>query len=201
MLYWHLWLSIYNCLFPIGLFFFPLYHLPHYQGYRRIIWTTCISMDTILGPLFTYGQQSSGTPPKTTLDNMWTKDTEAQKHSVSKWFSSRENPTWEPNIKPGIPWSPINDVITESSTDLYLVRLPVNIWKTVGLPVKILKALLPPNIVTTCPAHLNLLYLITLTILSEQYKLNVAHCEALFTSYSHYFGPKYSPQDAVFNYL
>ena len=41
----------------------------------------------------------------------------------------------------------------------------------VGLPVKILKALLPSSILTTFPAHLNLLDLITLTILGERYKL------------------------------
>ena len=41
----------------------------------------------------------------------------------------------------------------------------------VGLPVKILKALLPFSILATCPAHLNLLDLISLTILGERYKL------------------------------
>ena len=41
----------------------------------------------------------------------------------------------------------------------------------VGLPVNILKALLPSSILATCPAHLNLLDLITLTILGERYKL------------------------------
>ena len=41
----------------------------------------------------------------------------------------------------------------------------------VGLPVKILKALLPSSILATCPAHLNLRDLITLTILGERYKL------------------------------
>jgi hypothetical protein len=35
----------------------------------------------------------------------------------------------------------------------------------VGVPVKILKALLPCSILATCPAHLNLLELITLTSL------------------------------------
>ena len=38
----------------------------------------------------------------------------------------------------------------------------------VGLPVKILKAFLPSSIMATCPAHLNLLDLITLTILGER---------------------------------
>ena len=38
----------------------------------------------------------------------------------------------------------------------------------VGLTVKILKALLPSSILATFPAHLNLLDLITLTVLSER---------------------------------
>ena len=37
----------------------------------------------------------------------------------------------------------------------------------VGLPVKIVKALIPSSILATCPADLNLLDLITLTILCE----------------------------------
>ena len=41
----------------------------------------------------------------------------------------------------------------------------------VGLPVNILRALLPSSILPTCHAHLNLLDLITLTILGERYKL------------------------------
>ena len=41
----------------------------------------------------------------------------------------------------------------------------------VGVPVNILKALLPYSILTTCPAHLNLLDLISLTILGKRYKL------------------------------
>ena len=40
----------------------------------------------------------------------------------------------------------------------------------VGLPVKILKALLTSSILATRPAHLKLLDLITLTILGERYK-------------------------------
>ena len=41
----------------------------------------------------------------------------------------------------------------------------------VDVPVKILKTLLPSSLLATCPAHLNLLDLITLTILGERYKL------------------------------
>ena len=63
--------------------------------------------------------------------------------------------------------------------DTYLFKIHSNIVLPstpkglfpVGLPVKILKALLPSSILATCPAHLNLLDLITLTILGERYKL------------------------------
>ena len=66
--------------------------------------------------------------------------------------------------------------------DTYLFKVHSNIvsllrqglpkgFFSVGLPVKILKALLPSSILATCPAHLNLLDLITLTILGERYKL------------------------------
>ena len=41
----------------------------------------------------------------------------------------------------------------------------------VGLPVKILKTLLPSSILATCPVHLNLVDLTTLTMLGERYKL------------------------------
>ena len=48
--------------------------------------------------------------------------------------------------------------------------LPKGIFP-VGLHVNILKALLLSSILAKCPAHLNLLDLITLTILGERYKL------------------------------
>ena len=41
----------------------------------------------------------------------------------------------------------------------------------VGLPFKIPKALLPSSILAKLPAHLNLLDLITLTVLGERYRL------------------------------
>ena len=41
----------------------------------------------------------------------------------------------------------------------------------IGLPDKILKAVLPSSILATCPAHRNLLDLITLNVLGERYKL------------------------------
>ena len=41
----------------------------------------------------------------------------------------------------------------------------------IGVPVKILKALLPSSILVILPAHLSFLNLITLPILGERYKL------------------------------
>ena len=49
----------------------------------------------------------------------------------------------------------------------YLFKVPKGLFP-VGLPVKILKALPLSSILATCPAHLNLLDLITLTILGER---------------------------------
>ena len=43
----------------------------------------------------------------------------------------------------------------------------------IGLPFKLLKALLPSSIMATCSAHLNLLDLITLTILGERLKVKI----------------------------
>jgi hypothetical protein len=54
-----------------------------------------------------------------------------------------------------------------------------------GLPVKILKALLPYFILAACSAYHNLLYLITLTLLGEDTNYEVPHCEASSTAHSH----------------
>jgi hypothetical protein len=60
----------------------------------------------------------------------------------------------------------------------------------VGLPVKILKALLHSSILATCPAHLNFLDLITLTILGERYKLRSSSLWSLLHSpFSSLLGP------------
>ena len=48
--------------------------------------------------------------------------------------------------------------------------LPIGIFP-LSSPVKILTALQPSSILATYPAHLNLLDLITLTILGERYNL------------------------------
>ena len=53
------------------------------------------------------------------------------------------------------PYSELNNSITHIDTYLFKV-LPKGLYP-VGLPVKILKALLPSSILATCPAHLNLL--------------------------------------------
>ena len=65
--------------------------------------------------------------------------------------------------------------------DTYLFKIHYNIiylrlglpkgFFAVGLPVKILKELLPSSFRATWPAHLNILDLIILTILGERYKL------------------------------
>ena len=61
----------------------------------------------------------------------------------------------------------------------------------VGLLVKILKALLPSSILATCPVHLYLLDLITLTILGERYKLRRSTlCNLLHSPFSSLLGPK-----------
>ena len=64
---------------------------------------------------------------------------------------------------------PANKQHTNQSINLRL-SFPKDLF-SVGLPVIILKALLTSSILATIPAHLNLLDLITLTILAERYKL------------------------------
>jgi hypothetical protein len=68
----------------------------------------------------------------------------------------------------------------------------------VGLLFQILKTLLPYSFLAICPAHLNILEIITLTILGEYTNYEVPHCEA--SSILILFGPKYTLQDVVFKY-
>ena len=59
-----------------------------------------------------------------------------------------------------------------------------------GVPVKILKELLPSSILAKCPAHLNLLDLITLSILGERYKqLSSSLWSLLQSLFSSLLGP------------
>ena len=60
----------------------------------------------------------------------------------------------------------------------------------IGLPVKILKALLPSSILVTWPAYLNFLGLIALTILGERYKLiSSLLWSLLYSPFASLFGP------------
>ena len=79
------------------------------------------------------------------------------------------NPSWAESTQfPAlIPISSMSILIMFSHLRL---GLPKGLFP-VGLQVKIVKAVLPSSILSTCPAHLNLLDLITLTILCERYKL------------------------------
>ena len=70
--------------------------------------------------------------------------------------------------EPNQPNSPHNTYLFKVHSNIVLPSLRLGLPKGLfpeGLPVQILKALLPSSI--PCPAHLNLLDLITLTILGE----------------------------------
>ena len=64
----------------------------------------------------------------------------------------------------------IDTYLFKVHSNIVLPSAPIDLPKgpfPVDLPVKILKALLPSSILATCPAHLNLLDLITLTIINR----------------------------------
>jgi len=70
-----------------------------------------------------------------------------------------------------------------------------------NLPANILKAFLPSAILPTCPAYLNLLDLITLTLLAQTVhtmKFLIVEPSPLHILITR--GPKYSTQDLVFKY-
>ena len=80
------------------------------------------------------------------------------------------NPYPEPNQHNPVVLIPISLRFILILSSHLCIGLPKGLFP-VGLPVEILKAFLPSSILTTCPAHLKLLDLITLTILGERYKL------------------------------
>ena len=83
--------------------------------------------------------------------------------------------------------NPIPALIPISSKSILILSshlrldLPKSLFPE-GLRVKILKALLPSSILATWPAHLNLLDLITLTILDERCKLWSSSLKSLLHS-------------------
>ena len=64
---------------------------------------------------------------------------------------------------PNNPIPRIDTYLFKVHTNIVRLGLPKGLFP-VGLPVKILKALLPSSILAICLAHLNLLDLITLTL-------------------------------------
>ena len=82
------------------------------------------------------------------------------------------NPYPEPN-QPNSPQPNTSSRTILILSSHLLLGLPKGLFPE-GLAVKILKFLLPSFILATCPPHLNLLYLITLTTLGERYKLLIS---------------------------
>jgi hypothetical protein len=70
-----------------------------------------------------------------------------------------------------------------------ILGLPKGLFP-VGVPIKVLKALLTSSILAKWPAHLNLLDLITLTILGERYKLwSSSLWSLLYSTFASLLGP------------
>ena len=89
---------------------------------------------------------------------------------------------------PTNPIARIEDSFRNMSSQLRL-GLPKGIFP-VTVPVTIFKELLPSSILATWLPHLNLLYLITLTILGERYKLwSCSLWILLHSSFVSHFGP------------
>ena len=101
----------------------------------------------------------------------------------SQGLSNNPYPEWN---QPNSSYCPLSTVILPSYIRLGLPKCLFS----VGLPVKILKALLPSSILAKCPTHLSLLDLITLTILGERYKLRSSSLWSLLHSpFSSLLGP------------
>ena len=85
----------------------------------------------------------------------------------------------------------LNRINSIPRIDTYFFKIHYNLrFLRLGLPeglfhvaIKILRALLPSSILATWPAHLDLLDLITLTILGERYKLWTSSLWSLLQSH------------------
>ena len=115
--------------------------------------------------------------------------------TTEKWENNNNNyllhGLWNPEdqcrIHKGSPIIPILSRINPNTRiDTYLFKVHSNIVLpstprppqkslSLGLPVKILKALLAFSILATCPAHLNLLDLIILTMLGDCHYTRIYH--------------------------
>jgi hypothetical protein len=96
-----------------------------------------------------------------TLHGLWNPEVQCRIHEDSPIIPilSRINPITR-----------IDTYLFKVHSNIVLPSTPKELFPA-GLPVKILKALLPSSNLTKCPAYLNLLDLITLTILGKRYKL------------------------------
>ena len=131
------------------------------------------------------------------LHGLWNQEVQCRINKGSPIIPilSRNNPI------PSIDSLPISSkTILRVILSLHLrLSLPKGLYP-VGLPVKILKELLPSSILAKCPSHLNLLDLITLSMLGNGTIYEIPHCEPSPLPILIPLGLKYSPQDPVFKY-
>jgi hypothetical protein len=121
------------------------------------------------------------------LHDLWNPEVHCRIHKDSPTIpiQNRINPI------PRIDTNPLRSVLILSSHQR--LGLPKGLL-SVSVTVNILKAILPSSILATRPAHLNLLDLITLTILGNGINYLVPHCGVFSTRHSHpYWAQIFAP--------